>query len=163
MEEKRKSRNIPLQEYIPILQLEYLSYKVRSELYEAPFNEKYREFCKKKEETIRSFALKMGRPCIFTSKSLLDKYLADFFGDGFGLPNFKYRDEYQRQSISHFDRKCYFKEGDKIEYQGEEYLVSRNLCKKDSDVFNISIQQQGKPWKIVDINELKRIDYLKLI
>jgi hypothetical protein len=163
MEEKRKSRNIPLQEYISVLQFEYLSYKVRSKIFEQPYCDKYKEFCKKKKETIESFSLKMGRPCIFNNENVFQKYVDEFFRDGFGLPDFKYRDGYQEEQTSTFDAKYYFSEGVTVMYQGQEYFVSRNLCKRGIQEKKISIQQKGKPWKIVDIKEVMRVDYLKLI
>jgi hypothetical protein len=162
MEEKRKSRSIPIQEYISILQLEYLSYLVRSNLFEEPFASKYKEFCDKKESTIKSFALKEGRPCIFNNDHIKQKYIEEFFGES-GLPNFKYRDEYQKENIGFYDKKYFFKEGVVVIYEGEEWVIDRNMCYRDNSCNLISIKQKGKPWKKVDISEVTRKDYLLLI
>ena len=164
MEEKRKSRDIPMQEYISILQLEYLSYLIRSKVFEEPFASKYQEFCNKKKETIESFSLREGRPCIFNSENIKEKYVKEFFAkDGKGLPNFKYRDEYQKEYIGFYDKKYFFKEGVVVIYEGEEWFIDRNMCYRDNSSTLISIKQEGKPWKKVDISEVIRKDYLNLI
>ena len=163
MEEKRKSRSIPLQEYISILQLEYLSYKVRSQIFDKPFSDKYKEFCDKKKETIESFSLKQGRKCIFNDQHMFDKYTEEFFGDGHGIPDFKYRDDYQRDNIGFYDIKYYFSEGTVVIYQDEEWAVSRNLYHRGDEEILVSIKRKGSPWKKVNVKELVRKDYLKLI
>lgn len=164
MEEKRKSRSIPLQEYISRLQLEYLSYFIRSKIFEQPFNEKYSEFCKKKKETIEGFSLKNGRPCIFNDDNIRNKYIKEFFGDGFGLPLFQYRDEYQKQNIGFYDKKYYFPEGIIVMYNNEEYTIHKNICRR-SEEFEDSIlikKDEKSPWIKVPIKLVMRKDYLNL-
>lgn len=164
MEEKRKSRNIPIQDYISILQLEYLSYLVRSRIYRSPFKEKYEEFCKKKQETIKTITLKVGRASIFTDEHIRDKYIEEFFNEK-GLPNLQYRDDYQKSVLSIHDKKSYFSPGTWVEYEGRQHFISRNMCYKDENLPDMICIKQSPdlPWIKVDIDEVTRTDYLKLV
>ncbi|MCK9543946.1 MAG: hypothetical protein M0R03_18150 [Novosphingobium sp.] len=164
MEEKRKSRNIPIQDYISILQLEYLSYMLRSKIYRSPFKEKYIDFCEKKKETIKTITLKVGRASIFTDDHIKQKYADEFFNNA-GLPNFQYRDDYQRGVLGIHDKKSFFSVGTRVEFDGREYYVSRNLCYKDDNMPDMLCIQQSPdvPWIRVCVNDVRRIDQFDLI
>lgn len=158
IEEKRKSRDIPLMDYYGILQLEFLSYYFRMLIYDESFKSKYVDFCNKKKETIQSLSLRRGLPNIFKDEDYRIKYLKKFFhNDGFGLPNFQYRDEHQRIHHGFWDKKGYFKEGVPVTYQGKIWTIERNICYFDDPARNfVIIHQEGKPTLKVKIDELKR-------
>ena len=161
MEEKRKSRTISPQDFFSILQLEYLSYLVRSKIFDEPFVQKHKEFCEKKKATIEFLAKKDDKSCIFNNEKVLKKYLDEFFNET-GFPNFKYRDEYQKQNTGFYDKKYYFRQGVVVLFEGEEFIVDKNCCDFENTINKIVIRK-GKKYKKVDVSCVTRKDYLKLV
>jgi len=126
----KKSRDIPITEYFTNLQLEWISYKLRELTYDREIDRKrFHDICEMKKEKIEKFAFRNCCKSIFSSESMKNKYVNKFLGDGFGLPNFQYRDERQREVNGMWDKVHYFKNGVRIENQENEYEIKRNMPK----------------------------------
>lgn len=159
IEEKRKSRNIPLMDYYDVLQFEFLSYYMRYLLYDKREidRQKYFEFCKKKKQTIQNLSLRHSLPNIFTNEEFKLKKLHKFFNES-GLPNFVYRDEYQKQHLNFWDKIYYFKQGADVIYTKSNTVwnIESNVCKFEGDSDFVCIQHEDKPIIRVHVSELKR-------
>lgn len=109
--ELKKDRNIPITDFYTNLQLEYLSYYMRGKVYKRPEDlKKFADICEKKREKIEGLSRKNCLPNIFNNELYRERYINLFIGE-FGLPQFQYRDDYQRKVKGMWDRKYYFGEG----------------------------------------------------
>lgn len=107
----RKDRDIPITDFYTNLQLEYLSYYMRGKVYKRPEDlKKFADICEKKREKIEGLSRKNCLPNIFNNELYRERYINLFIGE-FGLPQFQYRDDYQRKVKGMWDRKYYFGEG----------------------------------------------------
>ena len=107
----RKDRDIPITDFYTNLQLEYLSYYMRGKIYKRPEDlKKFADICEKKREKIEGLSRKNCLPNIFNNELYRERYINLFIGE-FGLPQFQYRDDYQRKVKGMWDRKYYFGEG----------------------------------------------------
>lgn len=107
----RKDRDIPIADFYTNLQLEYLSYHMRGKVYKRPEDlKKFADICGKKREKIEGLSRKNCLPNIFNNELYRERYINLFIGE-FGLPQFQYRDDYQRKVKGMWDKKYYFGEG----------------------------------------------------
>lgn len=158
IEEKRKSRCIPLMDYYDILQQEFLSYYMRYLTYDRDVDkQKYFEFCKKKKLTIQNLSRRNCFPSIFDSKDYRDKKLKVFFNES-GMPNYLYRDEHQKQHLGFWDKIYYFKQGVDVTYlkSASVWNIESNHCRFEGDYDFVHIQQDNKPVIKVNVSELVR-------
>ncbi len=124
-----KSRDIPLVELFSNLQLEYLSYKFRELLYEREQDiQKFHDICIKKREKIENLGFRNQHASIFSDKQKFDSYLSKFLNE-WGLPNFCYRDDYQRKVKGHWDEVYYFSKGSLIKVKSENGILDGTLIK----------------------------------
>lgn len=123
--QKRISRHIPLIELYSMFQLEYVCYKFREFLYERQCDKKkFNDIALKKKEKIESIAFRNRLPSIFNDAAAKEKYLNKFFNDN-GLPNFQYRDDYQRKVKGYWDKMYFFKKGVNIKVKiGDQIEIS---------------------------------------
>lgn len=132
-----KSRNLSLTDFYSILQLEYISYFIRSKIYPQEYAQKYVDYCVCKKEKIEKIGTKNDLPSIFNSTNIKEKYLDKFFSV-YGLPNFEYRDDNSLRIMGHWDTVYWFTEGTsvKIRVDGNMILttVERNLVNSNSVV-----------------------------
>ena len=97
----KKSRNIPMTDLFEILQYEFLSYYFRFKLYmRQEDKDKFEKYCKQKKDTVEKLCTRHGLYSIFTKEEKKRKYLDQFMGQS-GLPNFTYRDDYQKSVLGH--------------------------------------------------------------
>lgn len=153
------SRKIPVTGYLKMLQLEYLSCKLREALYERPeFIKMNREIAKKKEIKIREIAKKFQLLCIFDSRERFQDFCAKEFFEVFGSPKLQYSlDPKKKKSVLYWDMFYLFKEGTIISYKGKTYKVKSN----DPNAHMLQIVKDGKDLvlnyvdvKLVKINDL---------
>ncbi len=111
-----KSRHLPLSEFYTKLQLEYISYFVRSMIYPGEYGERYKGYCLRKKEKIEKIGLKNALPSIFNSENIKNKYINNFFNPR-GLPNFEYRDDKSRELMGHYDKVYWFSRGTTVRYE----------------------------------------------
>ena len=109
--ELQKDRDIPITDFYTNLQLEYLSYYMRGKVYKRLEDlKKFTDICEKKREKIEGLSRKNCLPNIFNNDLYRERYINLFIGE-FGLPQFQYRDDYQRKVKGMWDKKYYFDEG----------------------------------------------------
>jgi hypothetical protein len=109
-----KSRDIEFNDYFSLLQLEYLNYFFRRELYTRECDKKkFSDICLKKREKIMSISLKNNLPSVFSDFRLREFYVEKFLNE-WGIPNFLYRDDYQRKVKGRWDRIYYFYPGEAV-------------------------------------------------
>lgn len=156
-DEKRKSRSIPLMDYYEILQMEYLSYYFRNLDYERVEDKvKYSDFCKKKKESIEKLSFRNCFPSIFSDENTKEKYLKKFFNQ-FGIPNFTYRDDHQKEHLGFWDRVYYFKPQTEVIYRDTKWEVVNNLCRFEEPGGFVVIRQVNKPTIKVGYSEVSRV------
>lgn len=136
-----KSRDLSLTDFYSILQQEYISYYIRSKIYPAEYADKYKNYCICKKEKIEKISQKNSLPSIFNSKSIKDRFLAEFFTE-YGVPNFQYRDENSVRIMGKYDKIYYFKEGVsiKIRDNGDMFttVVVKNIASQNSIVATLN-------------------------
>ena len=149
------NRRISLPDYFTQLQLEYISYKLRSLIYKRDLDiSKFCSICKGKKEKIEQIAYRNKLPSIFSSESQKEKYLKRFFGDG-GFPDFKYRDEYQEKVKGKWDKLYFFVEGGKVFHKGEEGFFVINSTNYVQNFLTLGKCDGGE--MIANFDEVKRI------
>lgn len=139
------SRKLPVAEYLKVLQLEYLSYKLRELIYEEfEFIKINREIALKKKEKIQNLAKKISALSIFDSQEFFNSFLSREFLQEFGLPKIQYGiDEKRNQAVSYWDKFYVLKPGVSVEYKGEICKVCSNdpvmevitLCKDKEELY----------------------------
>lgn len=125
---KRHTRS----EYLSAVQEEYISSFIRFVTYTRPEDvKKYGDICRMKAEKIKDVAFKEKMNSIFSSRSLLDKYLNKCLNSS-GLPSFKYKNDDQKKRLSYWDRFYFFAEGSSVKFDGEIYTVDKNSTKTET-------------------------------
>ena len=141
----QKTRSIPISELYSMLQLEYFSYKLRSLLYQREFDKKkFQDISEKKKKKIQRIALGNCLGSIFTSETVQQKYLKEFFGE-IGLPRFCYRDDYQTRVKGYWDAFYYYVVGSSVRYIDEEDEIKIGIIKEcDINKRLIKIESDGE-------------------
>jgi len=161
-----KSREIPLTDFFFNLQLEYLSYKFRALLYERPEDIcKFEEICNKKKEKIINIGFRSCHAHIFNDPHKLDILLKKFVPE-WGLPNFCYRDDYQKRVKGHWDVLYYFCPGLSVQFflKAGEDILSGTIINVINDQ-QLLIDSSGSSFT-VSIDQVCRIldeDFLQKI
>ena len=111
-----RTRIIPIGDFYTNLQLEYLCYKFRFFIYQRAFDKKkFADICSKKKEKIDQIALENCLPSIFNNPDQQQRYLQKFLGPA-GMPNFRYRDDYQSRVKGYWDAWYYFIGGSSVRF-----------------------------------------------
>lgn len=153
------SRKLPINEFLKVLQLEYLSYVLRSLVYERPeFIKMSEEIAKKKKEKIENLAKKFRLLSIFDSKEAFILFLNRDFLQEFGLPKIQYGTNTERnKSVSYWDKYYIFKEGRKVTFKDEICSILSNNPQEDS----VTIKYKGGhlvlPYTYVNLSELSSL------
>jgi hypothetical protein len=141
---KFKSRDISVGDLFTNLQLEYISYRVRSLIYtRLEDKKKFNDICLKKREKIEAISTKNCLPVIFSNKKSQEKYLKSFFKE-WGLPNFQYRDDYKKKVYGWWDPIYYFKDKVDIKYNNKGDIVLGVISRYDAHRNLITINIDNK-------------------
>ena len=132
------SRDIPLSELYSHLQLEYISYFLRSKIYCRDFAENYRNVCGIKKEKIEKIATKNGLPSIFNDICCKERYLSKFFNQ-WGIPNFTYRDIEIEGKMGCWDRFYYFQRGCSVKFIVDDRVVLGYVTDNDKNTRIVSV------------------------
>lgn len=98
-----KSRSLTKQEFFSIIQLEWISNKVRENIYERDCDKKrFNDICEMKKEKIDKYADRECVKSIFTSKEIKLKYIHRFLMDG--TVNFEYKDIFDKEKTGKWDK-----------------------------------------------------------
>ena len=123
----KKDRDIPFSDWLQIMQLEYISYRLRAKLYRHHKDiKKFNDIAEKKKPTILKVTEDNHLPSIFDSLEIREHLLSKFFNE-YGLPNFRYRDEYQRNhptGRNRWDRCYYFSPGTSVKVITDNGIVT---------------------------------------
>lgn len=119
----KKSRELPIQDYYTLLQIEYLNYFCRYKIYKREEDiKKFNDICLKKREKIESISRKNCTPSIFSDEKCKQKYIQKFLNE-WGMPNFYYRDEYQEKIKGHWDKVYFFFRGEPVKVNMGESII----------------------------------------
>lgn len=133
-----KTRNIPLSDLYHNLQMEYLSYFLRTKIYCKNFSENYSKICTVKREKIERISSNNNLPSIFNSETSKAKFL-DRFMAKWGSPNFTYKDEEVRKKMQCWDRHYFFSKGSSIKFilEGEVSLAVIQFNDKSNEIVTV--------------------------
>lgn len=138
--ELKKDRDIPITDFYTNLQLEYLSYYMRGKVYKRPEDlKKFADICGKKREKIEGLSRKNCLPNIFNNQTYRERYLNLFIGE-FGLPQFQYRDDYQRKVKGMWDKKYYFNEGTNVKVNVDGFIDVGVVIDNDHEKCKVTIR-----------------------
>jgi len=160
--EKRKSREQKFTEFYECIQLEYIVAELRYNIYpDGPRRDKSLEIMEAKKGRIIDMAIRNRSKVIFEGVKLgfQDLYSEKLRNDlyervvGRGVPDFMYRDSYQREKLTKYDLVNYFKYGKEFD---AGILGSGTLISADFEKNNCVIRIDGKN-NCVDIQIVKRI------
>lgn len=117
--------NVKRGEFLKKLQLEYLTYKLRSQIYT---NEKFagvaRDIAEKKRAKILKVSKDFGMGTMFDTG--VQEWVQEFFWNSHGLPNLQYKDEEQHRVQGNYDAWYLLQRGMTVLYQGVEMVVVAN-------------------------------------
>lgn len=150
-----KSRDIPQNDYYCNLQKEWITYYLRSKLYNTEHErKKFSDICRMKKDKIDSFSLKNSIDSIFSSEEKMDKYLNLFYEKG-KLPDFQYAPKTER--LKKRDFIAFFSIGTNITYNGTIGVIRYS----DFNTKTMTIDCMGAI-KSVSHTEIRRVKYKEL-
>lgn len=115
-DKKKKTRHLPLCEYLKRLQLEYIVAELRRKIYPIQNDKDYYErLMKQKKASIEDISQRNYLPNIFTDNHLKKELYNEIYPE-FGFPQMIYRDEEHRCKYEPLDKKYYY-------FQGSEFRV----------------------------------------
>ncbi len=122
------SRQISAIEYLKVLQLEYLSHKLREAIYVKPeFIKMSREIASKKKVKILEIAKKFQLLCIFDSEEQFAGFCEKNFFQEFGLPKFQYGlNTDKKKAVAYWDMFYLLKPGTEVIYKNKTYKIDGN-------------------------------------
>lgn len=149
-----KSRNLTNQEFVNILQLEYLSQRLRAIIYEAPhFKKMSSDIAEKKKTKIIDLTTKFHFPSIFDSNIALELFLQRDFLRESGKPNLQYTPNSEK-SVSYWDSYYLFQKGQIVIYNEREYKVIENHPSEDIVILKINNKFLEVPYDDVKVKML---------
>lgn len=152
----KSSRNIPLTELYSQLQLEYLSYFLRSKIYCKDFAENYKNVCQVKKEKIEKMSSRNFLPSIFNDTVTRERYLEKFLNKT-GTPEFTYRDEVIRFKMERWDRNYYFCKGTSVKLTVDSYTILGVVLSNDKNLCILTLKDEFGVDHVVHYNNVSRI------
>ncbi len=135
-----KNRDIPISEFYTNLQLEWFSYFMRAKTYNRPEDiKKFTDICGKKKEKIDGISRKNCLPNIFENEQYKERYVSLFLGE-WGLPQFQYRDDYQRRVRGMWDKRYYFNVGADVKVKGEHTVELGTITGNDHENCKLTVK-----------------------
>lgn len=120
--ENKKSRSLSLFDYLEVLQKEYIQTEFRRKIYPKEKDKKFfSKVLEKKESKIKDISSRNNLHCIFDIDGHLKKQLQKELIPAYGLPNFTYKDEQDKQEFSSKDFKWYFSHNSEVKFKINEY------------------------------------------
>ena len=145
--------------FLTSLQLEYLTHKLRSVIYQ---NQTYAsvaaDIAAKKRAKIEELSAKFHVDTIFTPGYDVSEFIEKNFWQPYGLPLFQYKDDEQRRVQGNYDNWYFFFRGTKVVYKGKLGIVLKNdppqktlviLVGKNKfnvSYFEVSVEMNLKLW-----------------
>lgn len=156
-----KLREISLEQFVINLQLEYLSCKLRSIVYNriesVELVKIYKDIAEKKKTKILNLKQRFRLGTMFDSdKAFSDFYLKEFLQE-YGLPNLQYSEK-TKKSVMFWDRFHLLKPGTIVIYKGKEYKVKINHPNDDNVVIWVNDVPERIPYTYFKMRRLEEID-----
>lgn len=151
-----KSRNIPLTDLYSALQLEYISYFVRSKIYCKDFAENYAQVCLQKKNKIDNISQRNNLPSIFKNEETRNRYVLKFLGDS-GLPNFTYKNSDIQKKMQRWDQFYYFCVGTSVSFISDGEILLGVIEANDKDSCIVKIVDECKKHHELHYNNIRRI------
>lgn len=123
---KRRETKAKQKEFIKALQLEYLTQRLRSFIYDDKYSKVAFDISEKKRKKIIELGEKFGINTIFSDCVDINQFIKENFWRSVGVPNFQYKDEEQARVQGNYDFWYLFYRGTKVIYLGEEFTVLSN-------------------------------------
>lgn len=151
-----KSRELSIDEYLKALQLEYLTNKVRSLIFDRPeFVKMASDIAEFKRERIELLSKRHFKPSIFMSTEEFLNFYENEFLNPFGLPNFQYsNDSKKRASQWYWDVVHLLKKGQVVIYEGEECPILGNNMKDQMVCIQIDKKRKNVKYSEIKIQKL---------
>lgn len=139
------NRKLTSEEFMKMLQLEYLSYKVRSLIVEKPeFVKMNEDIAKMKKEKIQELSFKSGLRNIFQSDQEFYDFYHNHFFNSWTTKNLLLHIDMQYNSDSSkkdgqffYDKFFLYKKGTPVIYQNEVYTVVRNNAREATVILSL--------------------------
>ena len=153
MVRKYKSRKISFLEYFENLQREYIVAELRSKIYT---NEKDKLYYKEREmvgkrQRIEDISLRNNLDNIFTSQYLKCKFYDEIYNKT-GLPNFIYRDNFDKEKRGPLDIYHYFAKGVCVN-------VLYNECCLKGKISSVNIKERTVVVYLMDLEKTLSIEF----
>jgi hypothetical protein len=149
--ENTKSREIPITDLFHNLQLEWISYFIRSQIYERKIDLKmFSDIIRMKKEKIDTFSLRNSIPSIFSKSEKLEKYLNEFYPKDNKL-NFEYTPK-NRGWLTHWDKHYFYIFDTIVDYEGAEVKIIKN----DTHSSKVEFLTPQREHKRVSYSEVRR-------
>lgn len=115
----RKTRNLPIYDFLEILQLEYISFKIRRLTYPIPKHKLFWQgIMEAKKKKIEEISSKNKLPNIFNDPYIEEQVESKFYINS--TPNFLYRDEDFRKRWEEWDLYNYYAKNQQVSVETDE-------------------------------------------
>ena len=151
-----KSRDLPLSELYSNLQLEYLSYYVRSKTYCKEFVDNYSKICCSKRDKIEKISSKNNLPSIFNDDHAKQRYIDKFLNEQ-GIPNFTYKDDEIKDRMSCWDRYYFFQKGCSVKFKDGVDVLLGKVINNDKNSSIVYIIDENKTERELHYNNVSRL------
>lgn len=142
-----KSRTIPIPEWFSNLQLEYLTYRLREEMYTRQEDvKKFGDIAKMKKDKILSVSLRQSLVSIFDCQKKRDRYVSEKFANKSGMPNMQYTPK-NIKPASYWDKYYFFQSGVEIYYQNKLYPILVNSPESESVEIKVGDKLMNVPYR----------------
>lgn len=151
-----KSRELSIDEYLKVLQLEYLTNKVRSLIFDRPeFVKMASDIAEFKKERIELLSKRHFKSSIFMSTEEFMNFYESEFLNPFGLPNFQYsNDKKRRASQRYWDVVHLLDKGQVVIYKDSEYPILGNNMKDRMVCIKINKKRKNVSYSKIKIQKL---------
>lgn len=161
-EDIEKMNRLSAGEFIELLQMEFISRKMRSIFYDDPKVKSINaEIAKKKREKIVDMSKKMGCLTIFDRETLLEEMYYKKFLNPYGLPNLTYGNK--GDLVRWYDKKSFVKRGHWVTFRGKPYKVVDNDAEMEEVCFIHDKRKIYVPYNFVTLLTLEEFDCDELL
>lgn len=144
-------------EFIELLQMEFISRKMRSIFYDDPKAKAANaDIAEKKKEKIMDMAKKMGCLTIFDREQLLEEMFYKKFLNPYGLPNLTYGNK--SESVRWYDKRSFIKRGHWVSFRGKSCKVIDNDAEMEEVCITYDKQKVHVPYNFVTLLTLEEFD-----
>ena len=127
-----EKKTLQRQQFLINLQLEYLTHKLRSIIYQDETYAKVSlEISEKKKQKIIELGEKFNLKTLFDSGYNSEEFIENCFWNKKGLPNFQYKDNKQKKVQGNYDKWYLLYRGAAVSYKGLLFSVKENNPSKE--------------------------------